>query len=348
MLNKGSKKHLIVPIFIPNQGCPHRCIYCQQEKITAQPTRIVNAFTIKQILDGAVKSTGFDTGREPEIAFYGGTFTRMPLDRMAELLGAVAPYLKSGFFRSIRVSTRPDALDEERLDLIKSYGVSTVELGVQSMDDGVLELSLRGHTSRDTFESVHLLRRHGFKVGIQLMPGLPGDSEKKFMKTVEEVIKLRPDMVRLYPTVVIRGTELAKWYQEKKYHPLRLEEAVNICQQSCVRLEGNGIPVIRIGLMSSPSLLRAGQIVAGPWHRAFGFLVRSGIHFKKIESYLPRKGKVTRFRIMAPYKEIPLVRGYKNKGLHLIEYKTGARVTDVIPDESIPSGQIGIEKVSAK
>jgi histone acetyltransferase (RNA polymerase elongator complex component) len=149
---------------------------------------------------------------------------------MEELLEAVAPYLKQGFFRSIRVSTRPDALQEKQLQLMRNFGVSSVELGSQSMDDEVLTLSQRGHTARDTVESVHLLRQHGFKVGIQLMPGLPGDSEEKFMKTVEEVIKLRPHMVRLYPTVVIRGTELAKWYKEKKYHPLRLEEAVKIFQ----------------------------------------------------------------------------------------------------------------------
>ena len=111
--------------------------------------------------------------------------------------------------------------------------------------------------------------------GEELIPGLPGDSEKTFMETVETVASLRPDMVRLYPTVVIRGTDLARWYLEGRYRPLRLEEAVRICRDSCIRLEGEGIAVIRIGLMSSPSLREAGQIVAGPWHEAFGFLVRT-------------------------------------------------------------------------
>ena len=265
---------------------------------------------------------------------------------MAELLEATSPFLKLGVFRTIRVSTRPDALDKRRIDLMKGYGVSTVELGVQSMDDGVLGLALRGHTSRDTVESVRMLRRHGFKVGIQLMPGLPGDSKEIFMKTVEEVIRLRPEMVRLYPAVVIKGTELARRYEEKRYVPLQLDEAIDICQESCVRLEGEGIPVIRIGLMSSPSLLREGEIVAGPWHRAFGFLVRSGIHLKKIGPYMPREGDAIKIRIRAPYREIPLVRGYKNSTLRLIEHRTGARVTGVIPDESIPPGQIGVDKIS--
>ena len=345
MFDDRERKPLIVPLFIPNQGCPHKCIFCQQEKITAHSAQPINGLAIKEILDTAIKSARFDVRQRTEVAFYGGTFTRLPLGRMSELLEAVAPYLKQGFFKSIRVSTRPDALDKERLDMIRGFGVSTVELGAQSMDDEVLGLTRRGHTVRDTVESFHLLRRHGFKVGIQLMPGLPGDSEEKFMKTIEDVITLHPDMVRLYPTIVINGTELARWYKEKRYQPLQLEEAVKICQESCVRLEGKKIPVIRIGLMSSPSLLEEGQIVAGPWHEAFGFLVRSGIYQKKIEPYLPKRGDVTKMRIRVPYREIPLLRGYKNSGLGLIEQKTGARVTGVIADESVPSSRIGVDKI---
>ena len=332
-----------MPIFIPNQGCPYRCIYCQQEKITAQPIQPVNKFTIKQTLDKAVNSTRFHIRRRPEVAFYGGTFTRLSTRRIAELLEAVSPYLEQGFFTAIRVSTRPDALDGKKLHLMRDFGVSTVELGTQSMDDGVLELSQRGHTGEDTIESVHLLKTHGFEVGIQLMPGLPGDSYEKFMKTVEKVIELDPHMVRLYPTVVIKGTDLAKWYEEGKYEPLGLEEAVRICQESCVRLEDKGIPVIRMGLMSSPSLLREGEIVAGPWHGAFGFLVRSRIHQEMIASHLPKPGAADRIRLRVPYREIPLVKGHKNLGLRLIEDKTGARVMGVVPDESIPEGQVGVD-----
>lgn len=343
MSARGKQRPLIVPIFIPNQGCPYRCIYCQQEKITGQTTRPLSRFTVQEILDEALASPGFDRRKEREIAFYGGTFSWLPIRKMTELLEAASPYLTRRLFRSIRVSTRPDSLDAERLELMGYHRVSTVELGVQSMDDRVLFLSQRGHTARDTSESVGLLRRHGFKVGIQLMPGLPGDSAEVFKKTVDEVIRLRPDMVRLYPTLVISGTELARWYQSKKYQPLSLEEAVKICQDSCIRLEGNGIPVIRIGLMSSPSLLQEGQILGGPWHRSFGFLVRSGIHLEEIESHLPKKGEVKKFAIRAPSREIPLVRGYRNRGIRAIEEKTGALVTGVAPDDSVPAGQIVVD-----
>ncbi len=346
MSDRGQKGSLIIPIFIPNQGCPNRCVYCKQETITDQWNQPVHAITIKRTLDGAIKSDRFDASSGPEVAFYGGTFTRLSKRRMVELLEAVAPYLRKGFFRSIRVSTRPDELDMERLDLMGRFGVSTVELGAQSMDDEVLKLTKRGHTRQDTIESVHLLKGNGFRVGIQLMPGLPGDSEERFMKTVEKVVELQPNMVRLYPTIIIRGTELDRWYKEKRYQPLQLEEAVKICQEACVRLESEGIPVIRIGLMSSPSLLKKGEIVAGPWHRAFGFLVRSGIHQKRIEPYLPKPENAKKIMLRAPHREIPLVRGYKNRGLRLIEDKTGAKVIGVIPDESLPSGRIGVELIN--
>jgi histone acetyltransferase (RNA polymerase elongator complex component) len=344
LFDRGTRKRvLIVPIFIPYEGCPYRCIYCQQEKITSQSAHPIDGSTIKQTLQNATNSTGFDTSSEPEVAFYGGTFTRLSLGRMKEALEAVAPFIRKGLLKSIRVSTRPDSLQEEQLHLMKKRGVATVELGTQSMDDRVLELSRRGHTARDTMESVHLLRTHGFKVGIQLMPGLPGDSEDTFLKTVDEVIKLQPDMVRLYPTLVIKGTELATWYEENRYHPLSLDAAVKICHRSCVRLEQRGIPVIRIGLMSSPTLLLSDEIVAGPWHSAFGFLVRSEIHQEKIASCLPRRVVADRMRLRVPPREIPLVRGYKNRGLRLIQEKTGAKVVDTIGDDAVPSGQVRVE-----
>ena len=253
MPDKGKRRPLIIPVFIPNQGCPHRCIFCQQEKITSQRSLPVNRHTVQETLDAAILSRRFDTGRNPEVAFYGGTFTSLPRQKMSELLGAVRPYLEQGLFKSIRISTRPDALDEDRLGLLRRFGVSTVELGTQSMDDEVLNLIHRGHTARDTVRSVSLLKEHGFRVGVQLMPGLPGDSEEGFLETVEKVRKLRPDMVRLYPAVVISDTEMARWWKEKRYQPLRLEQAARICAEGCIRLEGADIPVIRIRLMSSPT-----------------------------------------------------------------------------------------------
>lgn len=340
---RESKKPLIIPVFIPNQGCPHQCIYCHQEKITNQSKTLVNASHIKKRLDEAVNSPRFLLSEEREVAFYGGSFTSLGIGRMTELLEAVNPYLVQGLFSSIRVSARPDGIDAERLELMRNFGVSTVELGVQSMDDNVLRLSRRGHTAADTVASVARLKRYGFKVGIQLMPGLPGDSKEGFSKTVNEVIGLQPDVARLYPAIVIEDTELADWYNHKRYQPLTLEEAVLICRESCICLESRGIAVIRIGLMSSPSLLKEGQIVAGPWHSAFGFLVRSDMHFRKIERFLPRYGEASKIGIRTPRREIPLVRGYKNHGLRLMEEKTGAKIMYVKADDSVAKGRIDLD-----
>lgn len=342
---KRSKRPLIVPIFIPNHGCPNRCIFCRQETITSQPNRPIDRSRINEVLDTALESDRVHSSCNREIAFYGGTFTRLPIPRIIELLTAVNPYIRQGYFKTIRISTRPDAIDKKRLDLIKNFGVSIVELGVQSLDNEVLSASRRGYTAEDAIGAIHMLNDHELKVGIQLMPGLPGDSYDRFMKTIEAVSRLKPDMVRLYPVLVIKGTKLEELYNKRVYQPLSLEEALSICQMSCIHLEGNGIPVIRMGLMSSPSLLTEGQIVAGPWHHAFGFLVRSSIHLKTIEPYLPLHGSVSRFGIRAPHCEIPLIRGYKNQGLGLIMDKTGARVAYVRPDNSLPLGQIGVDLI---
>jgi histone acetyltransferase (RNA polymerase elongator complex component) len=179
-------------------------------------------------------------------------------------------------------------------------------------------------------------------VGVQLMPGLPGDSAGGFLSTIEKVISLTPDLARLYPAVVIEGTALGTWYREGRYKPLELGEAVELCVEGCMRLESAGIPVIRIGLMSSPALLKEGEIAGGPWHPAFGFLVRSAIYHKKIERDLPRVGRFHRIILSASPREIGLLRGYRNQGLQRIEKITGAEIVGVRADETNPPGRIRV------
>ncbi len=337
------KGHLIIPLFIPNQGCLYRCIFCRQETITNRPEGLPTPDDIGNAIDVAIRSKYFRSQRATEVAFYGGTFTSLPTASMVRLLAPVKPYLEKSIVQSIRLSTRPDALSAEKLDILDSFGVSTVELGAQSMNDKVLVLSNRGHTSRDTINAVKLLKEGGFKVGIQLMPGLPGDSKEAFMETVDRVIGLRPDMARLYPTLVLRGTALARWYEQGKYTPMGLDDAVTICKEACVRLENAGIPVIRIGLMSSPPLLKEGEIIAGPWHPALGFLVRSAVHLEKLKPHLPTLREPRNILLLAPREEIPLIRGHKNAGIRQIEAITGAVVKDIMPDDSIPPGGVSVQ-----
>ena len=339
-MSKKVKKYLIIPIFIPHQGCPHRCIFCQQKTITGLSETLSAPDDIRNTIESAIGSRRFPNQKPREVAFYGGTFTSLPAARMIGMLDAVRSYVERGIIESIRVSTRPDALGEDTLDILDSFGVSTVELGAQSMDDKVLRLSNRGHTSRDTITAVKTLKERGFNVGIQLMPGLPGDSQGVFMDTIDKVIGLKPDMVRLYPTLVIKGTKLAQWYQEGRYTPMGIEDTVNLCKDACIRLEDSGIPVIRIGLMSSPSLLQKGEIIAGPWHPCLGFLVRSAIHLERVRPHLPPMGEAENIILHAPRGEIPLIMGYKKGGIRHLEIITGAVIKDIVPDDSIASGEV--------
>jgi len=342
-LSKKVKRHLIIPIFIPHQGCPHRCVFCQQKTITNLSESISVPDDIRNTIELAISSKRVLNQKPKEVAFYGGTFTSLPTPSMTKMLGAVRPYIEKGAIQSIRLSTRPDSLSEDKLDILDSFGVSTVELGVQSMDDEVLLLSNRGHTSLDTINAVKRLKERGFRVGIQLMPGLPGDSQEVFMDTIDKVIGLKPDMARLYPTLVIKGTKLAQWYKEGKYTPMGLKDTVNLCKEACMRLESSGIPVIRIGLMSSPSLLKKGEIIAGPWHPSLGFLVRSAIHLERVRPYISTMGEAKNIVLLAPKEEIPLIMGHKKTGIRYIENITGGMIKDIMPDDSIPAGEVAFK-----
>jgi histone acetyltransferase (RNA polymerase elongator complex component) len=335
----------IIPVFIPHRGCPHRCIFCDQEKITSQEARSVTGSTVKDIIEVALKSPKFHKKSFSQVAFYGGTFTRLPEGDMTRLLEAVAPFIQEGLISSIRVSTRPDALDMKRLEIMKRFFVDTVELGVQSMDQEVLSLSRRGYSVQDSIDAVQTLKGMGFRVGVQMMPGLPGDSENRFHDSISKIIDLNPSMARLYPALVIDGTELADLYRAKRYRPFSLEDAVRICGHACKRLEEKGIAVIRMGLMSSPSLLEEGRILAGPWHPAFGFLVRSFLFHQLITPELIKKRRTQRIKIFVNQRDEPLLRGHKNQGIQCIEEKTAARVLGIVPDDTLPGGRIRVESL---
>ncbi len=342
-MSSKKRRDLIIPVFIPFSGCPHKCIYCRQDSITGQKHNNVRAEHVARLIEQAKESPKYKAARSKEVAFYGGTFTSLETEYMSELLGVAKGYIREGIIDSIRISTRPDEIDEKRLEMIRSYGVATVELGVQSMNNEVLRRSGRGHTAEHTVNALSLLKRHGFKTSAQLLPGLPGDSYEIFLETVDSITRLAPDMARIYPAIVIKGTPLASLYRAGRYSPLSLDEAVRICSESCMRLEKSGINVIRMGLMSTPSLLEEGEILAGPWHNAFGFLVRSDIYLNKIMYQLPSKGSASEIGIRMPAKEISLLRGYENTGIKKIEEICAAKIRYIRPENSIPSGRIAVD-----
>ena len=233
-------------------------------------------------------------GAGGEVAFYGGTFTLLPAAEQEAYLGAVTPYLRSGEVRGIRVSTRPDALSDEQIALLKHYGVSTVEVGCQSFSADVLARSVRGHDPDVSLRAVSRLQRYGIRAGIQLMPGLPGGSRQEALGSLSRALKLNPAFLRIYPAVVLRDTLLARQYQAGLYSPLTLEEAIDLCAEMLWHCQRLSVPVIRIGLQASDGLDHGDALLAGPYHPAFGQLVRSRLWLRALQAQA-RLGVMTTF-----------------------------------------------------
>lgn len=273
-------KQRIIPLFIPHAGCPNACVFCDQKKITGMTTPVTPEI-VRQEIDLSLPYAGVGA----ELAFYGGSFTAMPGNIQEGLLSAAEDYLRRGQLGSIRLSTRPDAIDRGVCERLHRYGVSTVELGCQSLDDEVLRLSDRGHTAGDTQQAVELLKEYGFSVILQMMTGLPGDDGKAARETAEKIIALQPDGVRIYPTVVLRGTKLEEMMKAGKYEPHTVEQAVEVCAEVYQRFLEESIPVIRVGLNPTEDL-SGGEAVAGAYHPALGEKVLSRIYRHWAEALL--------------------------------------------------------------
>lgn len=259
-------KRVIVPFFIAHQGCPHHCVFCDQRAISGRSGSLPTSAELVRAVRAWRQSA---KAAAVDVAFYGGSFTALPTEVQEQLLAPLQPLRESGEVRAIRVSTRPDALDRTIVQTLRGAGVTLVELGIQSMDDSVLTRAGRGHLAAHVEEAFQLLQSGGMGVGAQLMPGLPGDSPDGAIESLRRLLPLRPEMLRIYPAVVLKGTELARLYQTGGYRPLSLEAAVNICKVMLQMAAIAGIPVIRAGLQPTDDLTTAGQVLAGPYHPAF-------------------------------------------------------------------------------
>lgn len=263
-----SPKRRIIPIFIPHLGCPHACVFCDQRRITGSSVSITPQKAAEEIARGVEKSA------PAEVAFYGGSFTAIAPEAQEAFLAAAAPFRRTGQVTAIRVSTRPDAIDAATLERLKSWGVETVELGAQSMDDGVLRAACRGHTAGDTAAASARIQAAGLRLILQMMVGLPGAWAGEEAYTARAIAALRPEGVRVYPTVVLRGTELARLWEQGAYQALTVEEAVERCAQVAEIFDSAGIPIIRMGLNPTDTL-SSGEVLAGAYHSAFGERVQS-------------------------------------------------------------------------
>ncbi len=278
---------LVIPIFIVHQGCPHRCIFCDQNTITGlaeSANQPVTPESVKETIEQWLNRPRKEHKNEVQVAFYGGSFTGLPREKQKELLGVVKPYIEDGQVSSIRISTRPDYIDDNNLSLLQEYSVTIVELGIQSLDLGVLEASARGHSVEQSESAIRLLKEKGFTVGAQLMCGLPGDTTRKLMTTTIKVAALEPDFVRIYPALIIKGSGLEQIYRNGDYRPLSLLKAVALASKMKTIFDEHHIRVVRMGLQPSQELER--KVLAGPYHPAFGELVISRALFKQARKLL--------------------------------------------------------------
>lgn len=302
---------LIIPIFLPYLGCREHCLFCNQK---ATATEIPSPSSVRSFIEASLTELPSDKkNREKQVAFYGGSFTAIHREEQIRYLKEIQPFLASGLIDSIRISTRPDALDEEILALLKEYGVKTVELGTQSMIDQVLFLAKRGHCAEDTISAVLRLRQWGFEVGIQLMIGLPGDTFDRFLKTLDQTIDLKPDFVRIHPTLVLKGAPLENLWRVGMYSPLPLDEAIQWLKRGLLKLELASIPVARVGLQPTSDLEK--NLLAGPYHPALHQLIDSAIFFDMAQHLLQTSPNGSQAFFHCHPKEVSNLRGQRNENI---------------------------------
>ncbi len=342
------KNHFIIPIFIPDLGCPNQCVFCSQKKITGQQ-QVPGIEEIRYKIQEYLQTLPDRVNRKVEIAFYGGSFTAIPFTAQEEFLSVAWEFVKLGQVQEIRISTRPDKIDEDVLTLLQSYSVKTIELGVQSLDEKVLERSRRGHTARDVVRAVNLIKARGFFLGIQLMIGLPGDNQEKALKTCETVIGLKPDFVRIYPVLVFKETELARMLLQGEYVPWSVDQVVETAKEMLIRFNQAHIEVIRIGLQNSEEVSPDGEILAGPYHPAMGELVFAAVAFEQMRTLLDRANvesnhhKEAVFRVSP--RDVSKVRGQKSANIRRLLDEYGFREVIVVPDQGLEPGQVNLESV---
>lgn len=338
-------KEYIIPVFVPHLGCPNDCVFCNQRSISGQ-TKKMTREEAKKIIDNFLKNIK-EPDSKKEIAFFGGSFTAIDEKEQEDLLSLAYEYVKNGDVDSIRISTRPDYIDKKILKRLKKYKVKTIELGVQSANDYILKRSNRGHTFKDVVKASKLIRRHGFVLGHQMMVGLPESNRIDEINTAKALIKLKPKMVRIYPVLVIKGTELEKEYNEGIYEPLTVVQAVETCKQLVRMFTDKGIDVIRVGLQNTEEITNPGEakseVVAGPFHPAFRQLVESELWYDAVVQKIKKLNvKVKEVEITVNPIDVNNVIGHKRENVNRLQeiYEVNMIVKQ---DENIKTGKSKIK-----
>ncbi|HBG4931274.1 radical SAM protein [Clostridioides difficile] len=313
-------KKRIIPIFVPHKGCPHDCIFCNQKKITGVSTDVTSE-DARNIIEECLET--IDKDADVEIAFFGGSFTAIDINIQKSLLSVAKEYVEKGLVKDIRMSTRPDCIDEDILSMLKEYKTSIIELGVQSLDEKVLLDSIRGHQSEIVYKSSKMIKNSGIKLGLQMMIGLPADTEEKCIFTAKKFVELKPDCVRVYPTLVVKDTGLEKLMEQNKYNPFTLEKSVNIVKKVLVLFYVNNINVIRVGLQATDDIQIGKAVLAGPYHPAFRELVEADMIKDYLEFVILQNKNIKQMLVKSNKKNISKIIGNKKTNVKYMEEKFG-------------------------
>jgi histone acetyltransferase (RNA polymerase elongator complex component) len=339
-----SPRKMIYPVFLPHAGCPFRCIYCNQRAVVAgdQPGTGLMDLVKAHLTAYAEQIAG--TGRTGEVAFFGGTFTALKPTVMESILAAASVHVERGIFTGIRFSTRPDCLGGEIIDLLSKFRVRTVELGVQSLSDHVLQESLRGYRAASVHDAANRIRNAGWSLGIQLMAGLPGDTPATFMESMHQAVEIGPEFLRIYPTLVLEGTALAESYRKMRYTPLSLDEAVTWVAAAYSVALGARIPIIRMGLHSDRSLEKPGVVLAGPYHPAFGHMVKSRWWRDRLDRDFEASSQIEgpEYTLKVPLNLVSEIVGHGKSNLRHWKSRWGISVK-VVSDSSPVGGRMPVE-----
>lgn len=332
-------KHKNLSIFVPHAGCPNQCSFCDQRSISGTQ----NPPTAAEVAELCDKYLPQENGADYEIAFFGGSFTAIDREYMISLLSSAYPFVEKGRAMGIRISTRPDCISEEILGILKRYGVTSIELGAQSMQDDVLKMNLRGHTAEDVEKASVLIKRYGFSLGLQMMTGLYGQKNYReyALDTAEKFVKLKPDTVRIYPTVTLKNTLLEQKFIQGGYTPPTLAETVKICAELMDVFESSNIRIIKMGLHADTGL--ENKIVAGPYHPAFRELCISQRCLSRIKRQLTKKENKG-YIIRVNPKELSQWKGQKNSNIHSLS-SMGYNV-QITADDSVPKGEFTIDQLT--
>ncbi|BCZ48060.1 radical SAM protein [Clostridium gelidum] len=328
-----SKNYYIIPIFVPHAGCPHNCVFCNQDRITGASDD-VTAQTVRDTINDYLETIQ-NKNATIEVSFFGGTFTGIREEKQKELLNIAKEFKDKKLIEKIRLSTRPDYINDYILTYLKEYGVDIIELGVQSLDEDVLKKSGRGHNVFDVIEASKLIKEYNIVLGHQIMPGLPGDTFEKDINTTKASIEMKPDICRIYPSLVIKDTPMEKMYTSDQYIPYSLEEAVNISKVMYDMYRKNEINVIRMGLQPTESINEGGDIVAGPFHPSFRELVEGSL---LVDIILENMKEEKNACIHINSKDLSKL--YANKKIYFNKLKDNNKFIVVEQDDKIDRGHI--------